>query len=348
MAMSWIRLFTWVVAVWMCSSEVAVAQTDREVVIFVYHRFGDDRFPSTNVPLADFIAHLEYLKNNGYKVMTLSAVAKYLAQPGPWEKAAAITIDDGYESFYRNGLPLLKKFGFPATLFINTETVGAGSYMDWPQLAECQKAGVEIGNHSHSHAYFLNQPEESRYSQFRDDLMAAQSLIGQNLGQRPAVFAYPYGELDSRMRDVVASLGFLTAAAQNSGVAYAGSDMMRLPRFPMSSAYSAPEKFTAKAKMRALKISGNLPEPSVLSSQQLKPKLEVAVESQSLRLSQMQCFVQGASCDLGKTEQGGLVNVTVTPSKPLTARRTLYTITVPDDQGSWHWYSHLWVNPAVK
>jgi peptidoglycan/xylan/chitin deacetylase (PgdA/CDA1 family) len=110
-------------------------QNRKEVVCFIYHRFGDSRYPTTNVSVADFETHLEQLLENDFQLLTFSEAVSYLNSSGPPRKTAVITIDDGYKSFYRNALRLLKKFKVPATLFINTETVG-GDYMTWDELRE--------------------------------------------------------------------------------------------------------------------------------------------------------------------------------------------------------------------
>jgi hypothetical protein len=89
-----------------------ITRGDKEVVCFIYHRFGDSRYPSTNTSQKDFESHLTYLKKNNFQMLTFSAAIDYLRSDAPVRKTAVITIDDGYKSFFRNGFPLLKKFAF--------------------------------------------------------------------------------------------------------------------------------------------------------------------------------------------------------------------------------------------
>src|SRR5690348_13954384 len=91
----------------------------KEIVCFIYHRIGDHRYPSTNTSPKDFEAHLSYLSKNNFTVLSFSDALKYLQSGESGKKVAVITIDDGYTSFYKNGLPLLKKYHMPASLFIN-------------------------------------------------------------------------------------------------------------------------------------------------------------------------------------------------------------------------------------
>lgn len=351
-----IGLFHYVLLIiFSCTSKSAGIQetlspkNDKEIVCFVYHRFNDTRFPSTNTPLKDFEAHLNYLVEQKFQILSFSDAIDYLQSDKPIRKTAVITIDDGYKSFYKNALPLLRKYNLPATLFINTQTIGAGDYMTWHELKESSRHNIEIGNHTHSHKYFLNEEKETRYKTFKEELEVSQSIIEKNLGVLPVVFAYPYGEFDPEMKKIAQEAGFKAAAAQNSGVVYSGTDLYQCPRFPMSEVYSAPSKFAEKASMRPLKIDRISPDDFLLPAGK-RPLLTLTFEGTDLVLDQLQCFVQGNECDLKIIERGdSIVSITLQSSKIISARRrTLYTVTVPDKQGKWHWYSHLWINEKIR
>ena len=329
-------------------SNFLFGQLNREVVGLVYHRVGDSKYPSTNVSVEEFEAHLQYLKQQDFKVLTMSDALKHLKEPGERQKAVVITIDDGYKSFFENGLPLLKKYGFPATLFINTETVGGSSYMDWAQLAKCVEAGIEIGNHSHSHAYFLNEQAPLRYSLFKEDVQLAQNIIEEKLKLKPSIFAYPYGEFDPGMSDVVEEMGFAAALAQNSGVMHAASTPFSLPRFPMATGLSAIGQFIAKVNMHALRILDEDPISFVLPAGNEAPTLEVTFAQENLLLSDLQCFVQGGKCIIEQSTSSGLVKVSAKAESAFASRRTLYTLTIKDSNNKWHWFSHLWVDISIK
>lgn len=313
---------------------------------FIYHRFGDTQFPSTNVSVKDFGQHLRYLSENNFQVLTLSDALHYLESDSPPKKTAVITIDDGYKSFYENAMPLLRKYKMKATLFINTETVGGKDYMDWSQLKDVMMAGVEIGNHTHSHAYFLNEDESTRYQTFENEIKKSQEIISKNLNTTPALFAYPYGEFDKKMKEIVRKMGFKCGAAQFSGVLYHGTDLYHVPRFPMAEGYADLKMFAEKAKMKPLLVKHE-PTTTVMN-EDLKPTLSISFRPENLNVQQLQCFVQGADCISDVKTNNSEITVTVTSSKELTRRRTLYTITIPDSSGNWHWFSHLWINPTVK
>lgn len=323
---------------------------DKNVVCFIYHRFGDARYPSTNITTQDFEAHLRYLVEHQFQVLTLSEALAYVQSDRPIKKTVVITIDDGYKSFFLNGLPLLKKYKLPATLFINTETVGASDFMTWEQLSETMNAHIEIGNHTHSHAYFLNESASTRYKTLENEIRQSQSLITEKLNITPTLFSYPFGEFDEAMKEIVKKAGFAGAAAQKSGVLYTETDRLEIPRFPMSENYAALEKFSEKASMRPLQVSYQSPGNSILLPDEKRPILTLTFARDQLQLNNLQCFAQGGGCTfkiLSVNESDVTLQIQSTHSIS-SRRRTIYTVTVPDKSGSWHWFSHLWINPVVK
>jgi hypothetical protein len=220
--------------------------------------------------------------------------------------------------------------------------------MTWDELKDVAKSNVEIGNHTHSHKYFLDLPESSRYTTFEDEIKQSQTIIKKNLHLEPNVFSFPYGELDAKMKNIVKHAGFIAAAAQNSGVLSEGSDLLQCPRFPMSEAYSSKAQFAEKLSMHSLQILSETPEGFTLENEN-PPSLTLSFAIGDLDLKQLQCFVQGGECEVQQLEtNGNSATLKVRARKPLTSRRrTLYTITIPNKKGRWHWYSHLWINPDV-
>ena len=350
--MNKILLLTWILITspfGRTDSIEGVTAEGKEISCFIYHRVGDHRYPTTNISVKDFEMHLEYLVKNNFQVLSFSDAVAYLKSNGPSRKTAVITIDDGYKSFFKYGLPLLRKYKLPATLFINTKTVGGGDYMDWEELKIALKNGIEIGNHTHSHAFFLNEPPAARYKLFKDEIELSQTLIQKHLDLVPKVFSYPYGEYDKQMIEIVRDAGFVAAAAQNSGVVYEGTDLFMCPRFPMSEAYSSRDQFIEKTKATALQLDEISPREYTMPRGG-RPLLTLTIKNTALQLRQLQCFVQGGESEVQILESSpDKIRITVRAKATISRRRrTLYTVTVPDKNGTWHWYSHLWVNSAVN
>lgn len=313
---------------------------------FVYHRFGDDRYPSTNIDLEKFEAHLKFLKNNGYQVLTLSQALNELKDQDVDAKVAVITIDDAYKSFYANGWPLLKKYGFPATLYVNTETVGATDFMDWNQIREVNQVGIEIGNHSQAHPYFLNDFDRQY---FLEDLLLSHKSFEKSMNKIPKTYAYPYGEWNLQMANLLDSMGYSSATAQNSGVIYKNTPQFSLPRFPMSNDYADMETFKEKLSVDALEINDikTYKEGSMGSPE--SPTMVFSFYEGDLGLKYLQVFIQGSEANKSITVgKDGLVKLTISPKSTLRKRRTLFTVTVPNEQGKWAWFSYSWVIPQKQ
>ncbi|HZK08425.1 MAG TPA: polysaccharide deacetylase family protein [Bacteroidales bacterium] len=319
-----------------------------DIPVFAYHRFGDSRYPSTNVSLSVFESQLKFLADNHYIVLTLGeAVTKWKDGKALPDKAAILTVDDSYLSFYENGWPLLKKYGFPATIFVQTGTIGGIDFISWPQIKEMQKSGIEIGHHSHDHTQFLNLDEKNRITAFRNDLAEASNEFQEHLGAKPNVYCYPYGEWTTDMEQVLREAGFEAATVQKSGVFSQGSNTMAIPRFPMGGPFATLQGFKNKVVMKALEVKETSPASPFFTDN--PPTLRLTIKPDEINLKNAQFFVDGTKVEIQKITTNGEQQIVVLQAdKKLTQRRTLYTLTAPSTDGSsWHWYSHLWVNPKV-
>lgn len=317
---------------------------------FLYHRFGDSRYPSTNISLEDFRAHLQILKENNYQVLTLGDLTARLAAGKPLpERTAALSVDDVYRSFLDEALPLLKEFNYPATLFISSSLVGGGDYLTWQEIKRLAEGGFEIGNHSARHDYLLERQEGESRQEWRrrvsQDLTTAQQEFERHLGFRPELFAYPYGEYNPELMELVRTLGFRAAFGQQSGVISAAQDPFSLPRFPMAGPYAEPEKFQARVKMRPLPVAVLEPEETILAPPlDNPPLLKLKIDLSGLNPKSLRCFVDGqTNCSLTRGPGPDIYHVQA--ERPLEGRRSKYTVTASGQSGGqWFWFSRLWVS----
>ena len=111
------------------------------------------------------------------------------------QRSVVITIDDGYKSVYDIAFPVLKQYGFTASLFIYTDFVAGGSAMTWNQIREMKEAGFEIGSHSLSHADLgKKKPNESNKDYIRkitQEIVHSKEIIDKKLNQDTILFAFP-------------------------------------------------------------------------------------------------------------------------------------------------------------
>jgi peptidoglycan/xylan/chitin deacetylase (PgdA/CDA1 family) len=323
-----------------------------EANVFVYHRFNDSRYPSTNITTEAFKDHLEALKVEHFTVLTLGDVVDRMrAGESLPQRCAVISVDDGYLSFLTDGWPLLKQYGYPATLFVSTDTVGGSDFMDWRDLLLLQKEGVEIGNHSASHAYLLDRFPAENESEWRsrvtEDLVRSQTLFQRHLGTSPRLFAYPYGEFTTELTGLIREVGFVAAFGQQSGVIADGQDMHTLPRFPVGGSYSALREFRSRLFMKSLPVKFDHYQDTVINHEN-PPTLKFHLNSKIVDERTLKCFVQGGAGCLLEEGMGEDKAYSVKALQPLVGRRSKYTVTASDTSGQvWYWYSQLWVLPRT-
>ncbi|MBN2644121.1 MAG: polysaccharide deacetylase family protein [Desulfuromonadaceae bacterium] len=337
-------------ALLLLSVQSVAASVSPSATIFVYHRFGDQRYPSTNVEITVFEAQLDYLKKNHFHVLTAGEIARRLkADEALPERCVALTVDDAYRSFLTGAMPLLRRYGYPVTLFVNTAAVGAGSYLTWDELRELHAEGVEIGNHSSTHPYFVskeNMTLEQWHEWARADLVEAQQQCQQELGDRPALLAYPYGEYSPELMDLAAALDFDAAFAQQSGPVGPTSARYALPRFPMGGAYATLNGFRSKLMMRPLPVEVLSPQSPLIAQQNDPPELLFRLDCADVAISTLKCYVQGQdqpAIEVVDKEKGVY---RVRALGPLAGRRNKYTLTAQSrDSRYWYWFSQLWIHP---
>lgn len=315
--------------------------------IFVYHRFDEPRFSSTNTSSADFQSHLEILKKLDFTVISLrELLEKFKSNNTLPQRCAVITVDDASRSFMTTGWPLLKQYGFPATLFVSTDYVGKKGYLDWDELAALSREGVEIGNHSASHKYLVDLLEEpDGRERVIVDLQRSQDAFEEHLGIKPLMFAYPFGEFSPGLAAEVKGFGFHAAFGQQSGVATPSQDFFELPRFPMGGAYVTAESFRSKLLMKHLPLAVIEPTNTIVNDNN-PPKLVFYLGDGRFDKSTLNCYVPGQlNCQLKQLNgEEGLFEVMA--EEPVAGRRSKYTITASDRLGeTWYWFSQLWILP---
>ncbi|BDY13099.1 polysaccharide deacetylase family protein [Hydrogenimonas cancrithermarum] len=200
--------------------------------IFVYHRFGDTRHPSTDTTIDVLKKQFDYFKAHGYEIVPLSRLVTALKAKRPIpDNWVVLTIDDSFKSFYVNGLPIFKAYGYPFTLFVYTKGTEShyGDFMTWEQINDAKKYG-ELGFHSHTHPHMVSQSDTFLEKDFETGL----ALMKLRTGERPKYFAYPYGEYDGRVKAIAESFGFDAICNQNVGAVSEASDPYDLDRIALT------------------------------------------------------------------------------------------------------------------
>lgn len=321
-------------------------------VVFMYHRFGDSRYPSTNITVAQFTRELDFLATNGYRVWPLSRIVEYIDSDRPIpDRTVALTIDDAYRSVYENAFPVIEARQVPITVFVSTDAVDSSSpeIMTWEQMRRMKATGlVHFANHSATHDHLaFKRPGESG-EQWRQrttiDVLRAHNRIGEELGREKRgsaakLFAYPYGEYSSALADLVKGLGY-TAFGQHSGAIGPLSDRRALPRYPISEEFADPEEFALKAASLPLPVVRQHPWEPVTDSN--PPWFEFTLAPGEARLSGLACYASGQ----GKTAVKMVEERTfaVQAKKPLKEGRSRYNCTAPHKlENRYFWFSQPWL-----
>lgn len=185
------------------------------VPILCYHNMGPQTRGRLVMSASVFEEQMRYLKREGYHVITLKQFLEFsaLRQQLP-RKTVVLTFDDGWKSFKEFAYPILKELGFPATLFIYTDFVGARIALTWPELKELAQEGFDIQAHSKTHEDMRRKPTESdeEYGRrMQAELVYPLGVFQNRIGQSPKILAYPYGSHDEDVVRRAREAGYIAA-----------------------------------------------------------------------------------------------------------------------------------------
>ena len=231
--------------------------------VLMYHRFGENKYPTTNIKMDQFSDHIKELIKTKYNVIKiqdgLNAIQNIILVK---DRSVIITIDDAYSSVFNNAWPILKKYGLPFTLFVSTDVIDnkTPGYMSWEEIRILRDNGVTIGSQTKSHPHMHNLSE----NQIVKELEFSNSRFVKEIGSKPEIFAYPYGEYNLNVLEKVKINGFKAAFGQHSGVAHLSLGLYQLPRFAMNETYGNMQRFLLAVNAKPIPISDLSPKDPVI------------------------------------------------------------------------------------
>ena len=259
---------------------------DYGLISIMYHRFNENKYPSTNIQLNIFKEQLKIIEEEGMIFIHPDELEKSIITNKKTRKIL-LTIDDGLSSFYENAWPILKEKNIPFILFVNTREVGSYNYMNWEQIKELySNKNVEIGNHSHSHEYLVDESPET----IKKDIKKSIEIFEKNLGTNSKFFSYPFGEYSLVFKKIIKDLNFKFAFGQHSGVIDETKDFFELPRFPINEKYGELKRFRTLMKTLPFKYNKISPEERYLSKANNPPSVEIKFEENIENLDRITCF----------------------------------------------------------
>ena len=257
---------------------------DMGILSLMYHRFDENKYPSTNIQMDIFTKQIEIIKNLKYKFYDPKDLTKNF-HTIKIEKKILITIDDAFSSFYEIAWPYLKEKKIPFILFVSTKTIGGNGYMTWDQIIELEKENtVYIGNHSHAHNYLVDMKNED----FITDIVTSSKVFNKNLGYNPIFFSYPFGEYSSLIKEYI-SKNFKFSFGQHSGVIDVNKDRSELPRFPINEKYGDLKRFEFLINLHPLQYKVIYPVDKYLINNN-PPKFKVEFFDDQRNIDKINCF----------------------------------------------------------
>ena len=252
----------------------------------MYHRFEENKYPSTNIRIEDFKSHISIIKEMDFDFITHDDFKKYIEKKDT-KKKILLTIDDGFSSFYRNAWPILKKEKIPFIIFINTESIGSNGYMNWEEIKEISEFDfVHIGNHSHTHGYLVDKSDE----EIKKDIEISMKLFEKKLNHKTKFFAYPFGEYKVSYKKIVKELGFDYGFGQHSGVMDLTKDKYELPRFPINEKYGEIKRFKRLLKTIPFPYKKIIPEERYLKKQDNPPDVRIIFFKDGPNIKNISCY----------------------------------------------------------
>jgi peptidoglycan/xylan/chitin deacetylase (PgdA/CDA1 family) len=305
---------------------------DEGVLSIMYHRFDENKYPSTNIQMNIFLEQIQLIKDLNYDFIHPENFEKNFSIPKK-QKKILITIDDAFQSFYEVAWPFLKENKIPFILFVSTEPVGNKGYMTWDQIKEVEKESFAIiGHHSHSHDYLIDVSNED----FIKDIETANKIFNEKIGYIPSLFSYPFGEYSEFMRLYI-SKNFTYAFGQHSGVIDVNKEKFQLPRFPINENYGELKRFTSIIKTYPLEYKKLLPLEKKLNKSNNPPLFSVEFFDNQKNIENINCYSnEGNKWEKSKIQfKDNTLNIKF--REAFLPRRGRINCSL-NDSGKWRWF----------
>tara|TARA_B100000900_G_scaffold112470_1_gene94072 strand:+ start:1 stop:924 length:924 start_codon:yes stop_codon:yes gene_type:complete len=298
----------------------------------MYHRFNENKYPSTNVRMEIFKEQMRIIEDLGYEFYDPKNLVEEYDNPKV-NKKILITIDDGFKSFYEEAWPFLKEKKIPFILFVSTEPVGRNGYMTWEEIKEIDKSKFGyIGHHSHTHEYLINFSNED----FVNDIEISTKIFKDKLGYKPPIFSYPFGEYSLYMKKYI-SKNFDLGFGQHSGIIDLNKDKFELPRFPINEKYGDLKRFKSLINYFPLQYKILKPEEKKLNNDENPPKFSVEFFTEQKNIGNINCYSnEGDKWEKSKVSiENNILSIDF--REPFVPRRGRINCSL-NDNGKWRWF----------
>ena len=308
--------------------------------VFMYHKFGVSKYPSTSVTINQLEDHIKELTTNNYNIVSLDFIVDTIINDGDLaDNTIGISVDDADKSFFEVGWPLFKKNNIPVTLFVTTGTIANNnkSYLNWNQIRKLKEEGVTIGAHSHTHAHMPDISIED----VKKEIELSNKIFLKELGEIPTLFAFPYGETNTDIINLIKEYKFKVAFGQHSGIINETSNMYYLPRFSLNEKYGEIERVKFAASAKGLGVYDFIPiNPSISEN---PPYIGFSLLDERLSIS-LNCFIFDMNGPVEREIYKFNERIEIRLSRELAKGRSRINCTAKDSNGFWRWFGHQFYN----
>jgi len=300
----------------------------------MYHRFGENKYPSTNIKNEIFIEHLNEINNKKIQFISFEKFKKII-KTNIDKNYILLTVDDAFQSFYINAWPILKNKKIPFVLFVSTREIGKHGYMTWKQIKEVSDNNlVTIGNHSHSHEYLVDWPDD----EIKSDLENSIQIFKKKIGYSPKIFSYPFGEYSNNFKKIVSSLDFEFAFGQHSGVIDSTKNFLELPRFPINEKYGELKRFKSILQTLPFPYEVILPENRYIKKANNPPNIKIKFFKDLINVKNINCYSNEGDIwrksDIKFIDKNELV---ITPREKFKTKRARINCSLWESKNRWRW-----------
>ena len=321
-------------------------------VILQYRHVSDSTPASTSISPKQFAVHLQYLKDNNFKVVPLSELIEAIKKQQPLpDKSVAITFDDAYIDVMTQAKPILNKFGFPYTIYVNPgiinrhENNNSSPYLSWIQLKSLSDEGVIIANHGYEHDSMARITDGLTQAQWltkqTELLLKAETIIKDHTGQRWRYYAYTNGEYDKAVQAWAKANDFV-AFSQQSGAIDLSTDLTSVPRFPASKPYDKISGLRDKLNALAFNIRLEGEQAETIFKYQEAKSITFNIETGDFYKSALNCYISGLGKQKITWHDDSSFSINFSKDLPVGRVRANCTAASISKPGRYYWYSKPW------
>jgi len=303
------------------------------IPILTYHNFTTEEGSSYKINIVEFEKQMDYLAAHNYSVISISELVEGLKQGELPHKPVVITIDDGFKSTFTLAYPVLKKYNFPATLFLYTNFIEKNNYsLTWEEIREMTKNNIEIGSHTLSHCNLLkykkNESYETYLARAKKEIFLSKEILESKIGRKVKFFAYPYGAYSFTIKDLAIQAGYegiLNANSMNNTLNIDSFSLNRQIIFGQSSLNS----FIRILNQRPLNASQIFPYDGIIENNQFI-KIGAILEGNNYDAKTLSMKLGGAKVKFDFNPENREISFTPDSLKPLIKKSYIVNITALD------------------